>query len=102
MFLPNKSNSYACQNRMRWFDFLIAITEARVQVAYEPSAPLNFSTPFCENRYQKIAYLAEWCFFFCDIFPKYKDLIGVYINSCVLYGKVTAFAYTIRAPPSEI
>ena len=87
---------------MRWFDFLIAITEVRVQVVYEPSAPLNFSTPFCENRYQKIAALAEWCFFFCTIFPKYKGLTREYIKSYVLYGKVTAFAYTIRAPPSEI
>ena len=65
-------------------------------------ASLNFSTPFCENRYQKIAALAEWCFFFCTIFPKYKGLTREYIKSYVLYGKVTAFAYTIRAPPSEI
>ena len=74
----------------------------KVQVAYEPSAPLNFSTPFCENRYHKIADLAEWCFFFCDIFLKYKDLTQLYLISFVFYEKVTAFAYTIRAPPSEI
>ena len=62
----------------------------------------NLSTPFCENRYHKIADLAEWCFFFCDIFLKYKDLTQVYLISFVFYEKVTAFAYTIRAPPSEI
>lgn len=74
----------------------------RVQVANEPSAPLNIATPFCENRYHKIAALAEWCFFFCEIFPKCKGFTRDYIKSCLLYGKVTAFAYTIRAPPPEI
>ena len=64
--------------------------------------PLNNTTPFCEIRYQKIAALAEWCFFFCKIFPKCNGFTRNYIKSCVLYGKVTAFAYTIRSPPSEI
>ena len=76
--------------------------QKKVQKDYTISAPLFLSTPFCENRYQKIAALAEWCFFFCDIFPKCKGFTREYIKSCVLYGKVTAFAYTIRAPPSEI
>ena len=44
-----------------------------------------FATPFCENRYQKIAALAEWCFFFCNFFPKCKGFTRDYIKSCVLY-----------------
>ena len=76
--------------------------QKKVQKDYTISAPLFLSTPFCENRYHKIADLAEWCFFFCDIFLKYKDLTQVYLISFVFYEKVTAFAYTIRAPPSEI
>ena len=83
-------------------DSVKIICVLRAQVTMVLLVPLNNTTPFCENRYQKIAALAEWCFFFCDIFLKYKDLTQVYLISFVFYEKVTAFAYTIRAPPSEI
>ena len=83
-------------------DSVKIICVLRAQVTMVLLVPLNNTTPFCENRYQKIAALAEWCLFFCKILPKCKGLTENYINSCVLYGKITAFAYTIRAPPSEI
>lgn len=65
-------------------------------------APLNFTTLFCENRYQKIADLAERCWYFCKVSPPFCVLRGKNITFSVLHKNFTAFAYRIREPPSEI
>ena len=61
-----------------------------------------FSTPFCENRYQFLAGLAERCCYFCEISPLFCYTRGNYAIFSVLYKGFTAFAYSIRAPPSEV
>ena len=65
-------------------------------------APLNFTTPFCENRYQKLAALAERCCYFCDFIPLISENRAIFSIFSVLHRAVTAFAYSIRAPPSEV
>ena len=73
-----------------------------VRAAMKLLAPFIFPTPFCENRYQKIADLAERCCFICEFSPPFcHNGVKCCIFS-VLYKNFTAFAYRIRAPPSEI
>ena len=62
----------------------------------------SFSTPFCENCYQNLAVLAERCCFYCEnplLFCGIRVKIG---KISVLHKVFTAFAYSIRAPPSEV
>ena len=65
-------------------------------------APLNFTTLFCENRYQKNAILAERCWFFCEFSPSFWGFRRNNVNFSVLHKAFTAFAYRIRAPPSGV
>lgn len=74
----------------------------RAQAFFGLLAPLNFTTPFYENRYQKIADLAERCWFFCEISPPFCVLRGKNTTFSVLHKHFTAFAYRICAPPSEV
>ena len=60
------------------------------------------STPFFENRYQKIAVLAERCCYFCEFSPQVYQNRADYFVFSVLHKAFTAFAYKIRAPPSEV
>lgn len=73
-----------------------------VQTGNKQFAPQIISTPFCENRYQKIADLAERCCNFCKISASFfRNRVNYNIFS-VLHKGFTAFAYRIRAPPSEV
>ena len=72
------------------------------QIEMNQSAPRFFPTPFCENRYQIIVFLAERCCYFCKVPPLFCDNRGVFAKISVLYKTFTAFAYRIRAPPSEV
>ena len=74
----------------------------RVQDANACLVPFLFSTPFCENRYQIMAALAEWCCIFYEFSTRFRGFTRKVLNSRFLYRKFTAFAYTIRAPSSEI
>ena len=73
-----------------------------VRAASELLAPFIFPTPFCENRYQKLAALAERCCFFCKFSASFLRNGVKYSIFSVLHKGFTAFAYRIRAPPSEI
>ncbi|MBQ6719238.1 MAG: hypothetical protein IJN20_02675 [Oscillospiraceae bacterium] len=84
-----KSNSY-----MR--------NQIRAQPIEKSAAPCIFSTSFCENRYQNLAALTERCCFFCKVFPQFPHKQGEIKNFSVLHNFFTAFAYSIRAPPSEV
>lgn len=64
--------------------------------------PSFFSTPFCENRYHKLAALEELCCFICRenlIFDSIRENIMVF---SVLAKRIAAFLVRIRGPPSEI
>lgn len=74
----------------------------RAQAFFGLLAPLNFTTPFCENRYQKIADLAEQRCLFCAISPPFRGFRRKIVKFYVLHNAFTAFAYRIRAPPSEV
>jgi hypothetical protein len=73
-----------------------------VQIGNNRSAPFLFTTPFHQSRYQKIVPLEEWCCFFCEIFPSFFHNGANYYIFSVLHKRFTAFAYRIRAPPSEV
>jgi len=72
------------------------------QIGPFQSAPIIFPTPFCENRYQIIAALAERCCYFCKVSPFFGDNRVIFTKFSVLHKTFTAFAYRIRAPPSEV
>ena len=72
------------------------------QANQERPVPQNNSTPFCENRYQIIVDLAERCRYFCGFSPEFGDKRNKLTNFSVLHKPFTAFAYRIRAPPSEV
>ena len=74
----------------------------RVQVANEPSAPLNIATPFCENRYHKIAALAERCCFIWRKTTRFRGFCADNEKICILPKKEPALLARIRGPPSEI
>jgi len=74
----------------------------RAQAAKPLLAPLNFATPFPMFRYQKIGDYGEWCCFFCELSPLFYVIRGKNKYFSVLDKPFTAFAYRIRAPPSEI
>jgi len=74
----------------------------RAQAADQLFAPLFFPTPFCENRYQNLAALAERCRFICEFSPPFCCNGEKYCIFSILHKGFTVFAYTIRAPPSEI
>ena len=76
--------------------------EAGAQIEKVQSAPLIFPTPFCENRYQNIAALAERCCYFCGISSPFHHNRVKYRIFSVLHKAFTAFVYRIRAPPSEV
>ena len=73
-----------------------------VQIGDDLSAPPKISTLFPKNRYQFIATFWEQCHLFCG------KITDFFINQCnslffsVLHKAFTAFAYRIRAPPSEV
>ena len=73
----------------------------RVQLGSGRSAPQNIPTPFCENRYRILVALAERCCYFCDFIPSASENRVIFCIFSVLYKAFTAFAYSIRAPPSE-
>lgn len=76
--------------------------QKKVQETYVISAPFIFSTPFPTICYQRIAGYGEWCCFICKISSSFYAIRGIYINFSVLHKPITAFAYRIRAPPSEV
>ena len=65
-------------------------------------APQNFSTAFPKNRYQKIATFWERCRSFCKKTPVFHKNREEKRFFSVLHKGFTAFAYRIRAPPSEV
>lgn len=73
-----------------------------VQTGNIQFAPQIISTPFCENRYQKLADLAERCCLFCGISTSFCRLSRKINKFYVLHKTFTAFAYRLRAPPSEV
>ena len=67
-----------------------------------PTAPQNYSTPLLWLRYQNLARLEERCrWFFYNSLPKLK-IIEKTRKISILHKAFTAFAYSIRAPPSEV
>jgi hypothetical protein len=75
---------------------------ARAQLMKASTAPFNFSTPLCKVRYQKEAGFVERCCFFCGFSASFYENRGNIRFFSVLHVDFTAFAYKIRAPPSEI
>ena len=73
-----------------------------VQTGNKQFAPQIILTPFFENRYHKIADLAERCCLFCGISTSFCGLNRKINKFTVLHKTFTAFAYRIRAPPSEV
>ena len=73
-----------------------------VQKGDDLSVPQKFSTLFPKNRYQFLATFWEQCHLFCvkidDFFINQSNILFF----SVFYKDFTAFAYMIRAPPSEI
>lgn len=72
------------------------------QVVSKLLALLFFPTPFCENRYQIMAALAERCCFFWRKTTLFKGLRAENGKICILHKIATAFLARIRGPPSEI
>ena len=72
------------------------------QIGKKLPALFFFSTPFCENRYQNIAVLAERCCYFRKFSASFYRNGVKYSIFSVLHKSFTAFAYRIRAPPSEV
>ena len=72
------------------------------QVNQERPVPQNCSTPFYENRYQIMVILTERCHYFCCFSPAFGNIRNELTNFSVLHKAFTAFAYRIRAPPSEV
>ena len=78
-----------------------ALTGKKVQDA-QALAPLFFATLFPIIRYQIQPDAGESCWFFCEFTPLFR---GFRINNekiSILHKAFTAFAYMIRAPPSEV
>jgi len=73
-----------------------------VQIGDFHFAPIIFSTPFPKNRYQKIATFWERCRSFCKKTPAFYKNSEEKSFFSVLHKGFTAFAYRIRAPPSEV
>ena len=74
----------------------LRVQEAKILV------PVIFSTPFPTTRYQIKADCGEWCCYFCKFSPPFCGNRDKYCNFSVLHKEFTAFAYRIRAPPSEV
>ena len=74
----------------------------RAQLDLPPTAPPNFSTPLLWLRYRILARSEERCrWFFLISLQKLKRSEKTRKIS-VLHKAFTAFAYRIRAPPSEV
>lgn len=74
----------------------------RAQMIKWSSAPDLFSTPFCENRYQKTAILAERCYYFQRKNPT-TDILREGNTKISLIHKIpSAFLCRIRGPPFQI
>jgi len=65
-------------------------------------APKFFPTPFLNIPYQKMGSIEEWCRSFWGNSPENTIEIGNFLYFSVLHKVFTAFAYRVRAPPSEI
>lgn len=76
--------------------------QKRAQAACGLSAPHIFSTPFLSVPYQKIGSIEEWCRNFWSDFPECAIESAKYMIFSILHRISPAFAYRIRAPPSEI
>ena len=64
------------------------LQNARVQTYM--SAPLNFSTLLCKDRYQKIVIFAERCLFYRLISTAKQRINGIHRKICDLTQKPTA------------
>ena len=73
-----------------------------VQIGDFQSALKIFSTPFCENRYQIMAVLTEQRRYSSKYFSFFSKNGEILVDFSVLHKGFTAFAYRIRAPPSEV
>ena len=74
----------------------------KVQDAKAILALLFFATLFLIIRYRKKQDSGEWCCFLCGNRPFSWGLSRKKLKFSVLDKAFTAFAYRIRAPPSEI
>lgn len=88
---------------LRWiFKRFIFSPFDRAQSDLLPTAPSIFSTPLLWVRYRILAGSEERCrWFFYNSLPKQK-IIEKSRKISILYKAFTAFAYSIRAPPSEV
>ena len=73
-----------------------------VQEGDDLLAPQKNSTLFPKNRYQFIATFWEQCHLFCEKITNFFINQYNYVFFSVLHKAFTAFAYRIRAPPSEV
>ena len=73
-----------------------------VQKGDDLSVPQKFSTLFPKNCYQFIATFWEQCHLFCEKITDFFINQYNYVFFSVLHKAFTAFAYRIRAPPSEV
>lgn len=74
----------------------------RAQMINWSSAPELFSTPFCDNRYQKKAVLAERCCYFQRKNPITDILRGGNTKISLIHKIPSAFLCRIRGPPFQI
>ena len=72
------------------------------QIGMVQSAPQIFPTVFPKSRYQKIATFWEHCRSFCKKTPAFYKNREKKMFFSVWDKGFTAFAYRIRAPPSEV
>lgn len=77
-------------------------SKKQAQIETHQSAPYILPTPFCYNRYQIFAVLAERCCFFCVFLPLFCGFRFKTVKFSGLHKAFTVFAYRIRAPPSEV
>lgn len=74
----------------------------RVQAVIIMLAPKIFSTPFQDFPYQKSGNIEKRCRFILGVSSRNIIRKAKPGNFSVLHKAFTAFAYSVRAPPSEI
>ena len=72
------------------------------QIVVMQSAPINFSTPLCKNRYRKNVVFTERCLFYRLIYCLKLRINSFYRIICDLSKNLTAFLVRNRGPPSEV
>ena len=102
--LMNMKSDVLVYQTPAWVDVFLhsVLSQYRAQPGGFPTAPYIFSTPFLSVRYQKMTSIEEWCCFFCKVTPHFPRKQRKIIIFYLLHNTFTAFAYNIRAPPSEV